>query len=330
MQPAIATPQARRLGLVTAVIALLAFIVAACGGTTAPTATPAPTPADAYSVVSRAVAAPMDKLKINVGISATGDTPVTIDPKSIEVVVDTKAGKGSFHLSLPKSALGADAAHLPIAGDTIDLDVLFDGTALYAKSPLAATLLPMLLAQSGQQVPGDLTGWLKLGTAEEFGALAESLGGMAGASAAPSIPPLSDISPDELKQQLQDAGITVAAAGTEQRNGVESDHITVTVDPTKLASSDLAKELPGGQLDQLQGLAGEGTLSADVWFNKATGALNEIDLNVTDTSGEKATITILVSDPGAVSLDAPAGATELPLAPLLQTLMSSFGGLTSP
>ena len=273
----------------------------------------------------------MDQVKVNVGVKTTGgDSDITIDPKAIEVVADTKAGKGTFHLSLPKAALGTNANMLPVAGETIDVDVLFDGNGVYVKSPLAATLLPMLLMQSGQQIPGDLSGWIKLGTAEELGGLLGGLAGVPGASADPSMPGMSDITPEELKRQLEDAGITVAVVGTESRNGVDSDHVTITVDPTKLAASDIAKEIPGGQLGQIQDLAGDGTLSGDLWFDRATGRINEAQINVADKNGESATITILVSDPGSVAIEAPADATELPIGPLLETLMQTFGGLPTP
>ena len=330
MSRTLAAPSApRRLGLLASAGAGLALVVAACGGATA---TPVPTPSsDAYSVVSKAVAAPMDHVKVNVGLKTTGGTSdVTIDPKQIEVVADTKAGKGTLHLSIPKAVLGTNANALPLAGDTIDVDVLFDGNGLYIKSPLAATLLPLLFMQSGQQVPGDLSGWIKLGTAEELGGLLGGLGALPDASAHPSATGLSGMTPEELKQQLQDAGITVTVVGSESRNGVESDHVTITVDPTKLADSDIAKEIPGGQLGQIQDLAGKGTLSGDLWFERATGRLNEADINVADKNGESATITVLLTDPGNVSIDAPAGATEVPIAPLLQMLMQSFGGLMSP
>ncbi len=319
----------RRLGFLAATGAGLALVVAACGGSAA-TPTPA-APADAYSVVSKAVAAPMDKVKVNVGLTTTGgSSPITIDPKSIEVVADTTAGKGTFHLSLPKAALGSDASALPITGDTIDLDVLFDGQAIYVKSPLLATFLPLLLSQSGQQVPGDLTGWIKLGTADELGGLLSGLGAGAGAgaSAQPSMPAMASMTPDELKQQLEDAGITVTFVGTEQHNGADADHLTISVDPTKLEASDLFKQVPAAQLGQLKDLAGKGTVSGDVWFDHASGRLSEADVNFGDTtSGETGKLQVLVSDPGNVSIEAPANAPEVPIAPLLQTLMSLGGGL---
>src|SRR3954470_6796567 len=101
--------RARRLGLLSSAAAGLALIAAACGATTGtptPTATPTPTPpSDAYAVVSKGVQAPMDHVKVNLGIKTTGGTSdISIDPSAIEAVVDTKAGKGTLHVSLPKSA----------------------------------------------------------------------------------------------------------------------------------------------------------------------------------------------------------------------------------
>src|SRR3954454_10996537 len=260
--------RARRLGLLSSAAAGLALLAAACGcgATTAtPTPTPTPTPpSDAYAVVSKGVQAPMDHVKVNLGIKTTGGTPdISIDPSSIEAVIDTKAGKGTFHLSLPKTALGTATNALPIPGDKIELDAIFDGTSVYAKSPLAAPLLPLLLLQSGQPVPGDLTGWIKLGTAEELAGLAGGVGGAPDASSAPSAsssaPDLSALTPDALKQQLEAAGVTVTYAGSEQRNGVDTDHMKLAVDPAKLSASGIAKQVPAGQLGQVQQLADGGS-----------------------------------------------------------------------
>src|SRR3954447_2883565 len=325
--------RARRLGLLSSAAAGLALIAAACGATTAaPTPTPTPTPpSDAYAVVSKGVQAPMDHVKDNLGINTTGGTSdISIDPSSIEAVIDTKAGKGTFHLSLPKTALGTATNALPIPGDKIELDAIFDGTSVYAKSPLAASLLPLLLLQSGQPVPGDLTGWIKLGTAEELAGLAGGVAGLPGASNGPSAssaPDLSSLTPDQLKQRLEEAGITVTYAGSEQHNGVDADHMKLAIDPAKLAASDITKQLPAGQLGQVQQVAGAASASGDLWFDKATGRITEADLNLVDKSGATTALTILVSDPGNVSIEAPANATELPLTPLLKTLMNLGGGL---
>ena len=311
----------RRLRRGVALAALpLALVVAACGSAT-PSAPPA---TDAYQVTSKVFDAPMDRVKVNVGVTTTGSEAVEIKPDAIQVIVDTKAGKGSLHLSLPSKALGSQGASLGAlgGGDTIDIDALFDGQGLYVKSPLAATLLP-LLATQGVQVPaGDLSGWLKLGTAEELGGFMGMVGG-AESSANPG--DLKDLSPEELKSKLEEAGVTVTVVGREQRNGVDSDHLLLNIDLKKLEASDLAKQLPADQLGALGGAASDGTLSADVWLDAANGRPNEIALHAADGS-DKAEIQVLISDPGDVSLDAPAEFVEVPLAPLLMPLLQNFGG----
>ncbi len=311
----------RRLG---ALMALTALVVAACGGT----ATPAPT--DPYAIATRAFDASMDLVKLQLGVQATGGTAISIDPGAIEIVLDAKAGKGSLHLSLPVSALGSDAATLQqvgVTGDTLDLDVLFDGTTLFAKSPLAATLLPLLMAQSGQTVPGDLTGWLKLGTADDFAGLAGSLGGLVPTPApSASTTDLGALDAAQLKSDLEASGVVLTYAGSESRNGVDADHLTATIDFTKLASGPMAKDIPAAQLGQLESLAGTGTLTADVWLDKGSGRLAELDVHIAGSDGSNTDLTLLVSVPSGASFDAPAGATDVPVVPLLTTLLQTFGG----
>ena len=320
----------RGVGLVVA-LALLSLLIAACGGGSA-----TPTPAavtDPNEILARAVAAPMDQVEVKIGIKTSGDTSgdISIDPDSIVITVDSQAGKGSFHLSLPTSALGSDASMLGAlgaTGDTIDLDVLFDGQAVYAKSPLAATLLPLLMAQSGQTTSGDLTGWLRLGTADDFAGLGETFGAIPGASpgtsAAPEVLPSFD--PQQLQADLQASGVTLAYAGTESHNGVDADHLTMTVDGQKLASGPLASDMPSIGGSQLQDLANAGTLTADAWFDHSTGRVMELDLHGTDGSGATFDITILVSTPSSTSFDAPSSYTDVPIVPLLTSLMQTFGG----
>ena len=301
----------------------LALVVAACG---AAPATTAPAAADAYEVAGTAFDAPLDRVKVQVGVTTTGSDAITIPPEAIEVVVDTKAGKGSLHLALPVAALGDQASSLSalgVTGDTLELDAIFDGQGLYVKSPIASKILPLLMLQSGQTPAGDLTGWLKLGTAQELEGMVGALGAMPSASAGPA-DELKNLDPAQLKQKLEEAGVIVTYVGTEQRNGVEAEHLTLTVDPAKLAASDIAKQLPADQLNQITGAAGAGSLSADVWLDKATGRPAEIDIHAAEGS-DKADITILVSDPGDVALTAPAPFTEVPIGPLVQSLMQMVG-----
>ena len=318
-----------RLGILL-LLAMLAS--AACGAS----ATPSPSPADAYQAASRAIQAPMDQIEIQVGVQSTGGTnDISIDPSSIQLVLDTKAGKANLHLSLPLSALGSDAAQiqaLGVTGDTLDLDVIYDGSALYAKSPLAATLIPMLSLQSGTPITGDLTGWLRLGTADDFAGLVGSLGAIASAApeASPAPSGLADLDPEQLKTELENAGVTITYVGTESRNGADSDHLTLTVDQSKLETSPLASQLPSSQLGQIEGLVGGGTLSADVWLDRSDGRLNEADLHIGSSDGSKTDVTILVSVPDSASFDAPSDYTDVPVVPLITTLMQTFGGSLLP
>ncbi|HEY3522540.1 MAG TPA: hypothetical protein VGK63_02460, partial [Candidatus Limnocylindrales bacterium] len=133
------------------VMVAVAAVLAGCSSTPA-------SQTDPYAIAKTAAASPWERVQVDMGLKATsGGEIIQLDPGAIRFVVDTKAGKGSFHMSLPASSLGADAASLAMLGITsgsIDLDVLYDGDALYAKSPLAATLLPALLAQSGSVPSG--------------------------------------------------------------------------------------------------------------------------------------------------------------------------------
>ena len=311
----------RGLALVAVPVALVVAGCSSAPATTAPAAA-----ADAYTVAGTVLDAPLDRLKIQVGVTTTGENAVTIPPEAIEVVVDTKAGKGSLHLALPVAALGDQAASLGalgVTGDTLELDAVFDGQGLYVKSPIASKVLPLLMLQSGQVPAGDLSGWLKLGTAQEFEGLLGGLGAMPSGSAGP-VDELKNLDPAALKQKLEEAGVVVTYVGPEQRNGVDAEHLTLTLDPAKLAASDIAKQLPAGQLGQIAGAAGSETLTADVWLDKATGRPAEIDVHATEGS-DKTDITILVSDPGDVSLTAPAPFTEVPIGPLVQSLMQMVG-----
>ena len=253
---------ARRRGALALAALPLALVVAACGAAT-PSAPAAA--ADAYTSASKVFDAPLDRVKINVGVTASGEQAIDIKPEAIELVIDQATGKGSVHLSIPSKALGSDAAALGAlgGGDTIDVDALFDGKGLYVKSPLAATLLPFLAMQGMQLPSGDLSGWLKLGTAEELSGITGMMSGMPESSSNPANE-LKDLDPAALKQHLEDAGVTVTVVGREQRNGVDSDHLLLNVDLKKLEASDLAGKLPTDQVPGLGDAAASGTLSADV------------------------------------------------------------------
>jgi hypothetical protein len=302
-------------------VVTLATVLAACGGA-------AQTTNDPYELVRRSQSATWERVQVDVGISVTGPETISIDPSALRFAVDTEAGKANIHIAFPISALGDAAAEiraLGITGDNLELDVIWDGEALYAKSPLG-NMLAALMIQAGEIPTGDMTGWLKLMTKAEF----ESLIALAGGGAIPDpdeIPIPSAADAATMKSQLDEMGITLTHAGTATRNGVEVDKVSAAVDLAKLAQSDAFDSL--GSSGSIDLDPEDGTLSFDLYFDRGNSRLVGIDVHAASKSDptEKADITINLHDPDAgVSFDAPAGATDVPLMEMIGTLMEAFGG----
>ena len=128
------------------------------------------------------------------------------------MVLDQVGQKGAVHVSLPASDLGltrTELRQIGIDASSIQLDAVFDGDAIYAKSPLLASGIRSLLA--GDAPAGDLTGWLRLATRGELSDLG-SLGG----GAIPSAAPLPTGSGSSRTNSKIGPGITLTLAGTEQ------------------------------------------------------------------------------------------------------------------
>ena len=301
-------------------VALVALLAACSGGSSN----------DPYELAFKARNAGWDQVQIDLTVNAqTGSGSVALGPGAVRLVLDTKNGKGLFHLAIPTSALGTAAAGLPIAGDTLDVDVLYDGTALYAKSPLAPTLLALLFASAGPPPSGDLTGWIKLGTAADFAAL-----GALGAGVAPSAAPLASLADaNALKTQLTAMGITLNYVNTEQHNGVNADHLTATIDWDKLAASpSLAAGASQAQAKQALTALKDANVSIDAWIDRGSGRFIGLQLKGASKADPTQTFEVALSlkapDAGT-SLDAPASSVEVPLmqllGPMLQQLMQGAG-----
>lgn len=314
-----------RLAPLSALLLVLAAAAAACssGATTT----------DPYQVASTAMKTTWSPVQVNVGFEAKdGATTVSIDPSAFAFVADKTAGTGALHVSVPVGSLGIDTktlTQLGVTGSTIDLDVVYDGKALYGKSPLFATALTMILQPSGDLPSGDLTGWLRFGTKEDFA----GLGALAGASGdVPSfaIPSAGDAA--GLKTALQEAGVTLTLAGTEKHDGADAYHLKATVDGTKLLASKMFDSVSRAQIDQMTAALKEVTLSADVWVDKASNHVVEVDGHVVATrdSSQTATITIKLGNPdGSVSNAAPSSFVDVPIKTIVKNVMSLIGqGLT--
>ena len=317
-------PTTRGLSALGSLLPAIVLALAACTGSAA---------SDPYELLIQSSRTSWSPVQINLGIKATdGKQTIEIDPANIAIVVDKTAGKGAFHLSLPVASLGIPAAaltQLGVSGGSIDVDVVEDGQALYAKSALFAPMLRSLLGSNGSLPAGDLTGWLKLGTNAElatFAAAAE--GGMGGMGA--EKPGASEAAPTaaSLKSDLEAAGITVTLAGTEKRNGADAQHLKVAIDATKLANNPSFAAGAGQRYAGVAAALKELTLSGDVWLDTATKHLVEMDLHMAGSSGTTGTadLTVTAHDPdGSVSLEGPASSVDVPMQALFGQMLQMMG-----
>ncbi len=308
-----------------ALVGVLAVLVAACGGQTATTDDP-------YELVHNAQAASWDRVQVDIGINVTGgDTPLSLDKSALRFAIDQSAGKANIHVALPLAQLGdavSELRSLGITGDTLDIDVIYDGDALYAKSPTLGNLLAAMMIQSGEIPAGDMSGWLKLLSKADLESLGSFGDGLSPVPVPDELPFPSAADAATIKSTLEDMGITLTYEGTGSRSGVDADHVAVAVDLAKLAESEYIKGMGGSNgnvtIDQDMG-----TLSGDLWFDRGNGRIVGVDIHATSTSdtSETADISIDLHEPDSgVSFDAPALFVEVPIMEMIGSLMGAFGG----
>lgn len=304
----------RRIILVAA--AAIALISGACSSSAASN--------DPYEIVHKATEASWQQVQVDLGVTVkSGATTVTLDPGSIRVVADTVAGKGLFHLSLPAALLGSDAsslAQLGVTGTTIDFDALYDGQALYAKSPILGAVIAQLMAGASGAPSGDMGGWLRLATKADLESFA--------AGNVPEPSPSASFDATTIKKDLNDNGLTLTFVGTEKRNGADEDHVSIAVDVNKLLASSAFDSMNQGQVKQLRDAAQNATVSADVWTDHASGRFAEFDIHIasTGTTAGSADISITLATPAAgTSFDAPANAVDVPAKTLIGQALQVFG-----
>ncbi|HEX5240914.1 MAG TPA: hypothetical protein VFW20_07950 [Candidatus Limnocylindrales bacterium] len=322
-------------------VVMTAMVLAGCSGQGS-------TSNDPYQIVNASVDASWNLVQVNIGASGTADgKTVSVDPSAIQFVVDTKGKRAAFHVSLPVADLGAsasDLAGLGITGSTLDLDVVYDGQALYAKGPVVSSLLTLLLAQSGGTT-GDLSGWVQLATKAELDTLATSLAGSLGQGVLPSLAIPSFAVPsghtaDSIKQALSDAGVTLTYVGSETKNGKSAYHLSVAIDAAKLKASKAFGAADASQLAEVEDALGQVTLSGDLWIATDTSHVVEVDLHVrpgpnaspSPSGPEQADVQIAVSEPTDDSaLKAPATFTPVDLSSILGQALQMFGsGINNP
>lgn len=313
-------------------IALIAAAVVLAGCSSTPKVDP-------YQLLNEATQASYgDLVQLNLGLDGTsGGQTVHLDPSAFRVVIDTKTGRADFAMAIPLDALQLDPATraaLGVTGDSLDLEVLYDGIALYAKGQILGPMLAALIAQSGG-TPGDYSGWVQLGTAAELGALVGGLVPQASLLPMSSGSPAASHDAATLKSDLEAAGITLTYVGREDRNGKQTDHVSATIDATKLEQSPASSAVPAAQMSQIQGALAQVDIAPDLWFDADTHRLVEVDATLTPKAGSASpaasgsgpvSLVLQVSTPSDDSaLQTPSSATEVNLAPLIQTLLQSFG-----
>jgi hypothetical protein len=281
-----------------------------------------PAAADPYQLLDASLRTGWDPVQVNVGfqLSAPGSS-MTIDRSAIGAVLEMAKGSGAVHVSLPASDLGLSRAQLRTMGidaSSIQLDMIFDGDALYAKSPLLAAGMKELL---GADTPeGDLTGWLRILSAAEV----EDLQGFGGGLPVPKTRPLAS-GMGSLKGDLEAAGLTVTLVGTEKVSGADARHLNIAIDGQKLLASPFIRQSDqAGQLDRIRGVIDQVRMSADVWIDVATSHLTEIDghLRQPNASSDVLTMTMVFTDPdGSIPVKAPTKHVDLPAKKLLEKVM---------
>lgn len=305
---------------ILALVVALAAVVAACGGQA--------TTNDPYELLNRSQSANWDRVQVDIGVVVSGPDAFTLEPGALRFAVDSKAGKANVHIAFPISVLGEEAAQLRALGigETLELDVIFDGQALYAKSPLG-TLLAALMIQSGEIPSGDMTGWLQLLSKADIEALGSLGGGLVPVPLPDDLPIPSAADVASLKSALDEMGVSLTHAGTVSRNGADVEKVSAAIDLAKLAQSEYLDQLGSGAPMDFD--PADGTLAADLYFDRGNSRLVGLDIHAASKSdpNEKADIAINLREPDAsVSFDAPGSFVEVPLMEMLSTLMEAFGG----
>lgn len=319
----------------TTIVAVSALAVAlAVGGCGSAASSPTPPP-DAGSVLTAASKASYPtKLEISIAGSVTSaGTTVSLPDKALTIDVDTSAGVGSFHLAIPVSVLGADAGPalkaLGVTGDTLTVDALYDGKAVYAMSPLLPALIAQLSAlSSGTPLPTlAADAWAKLIDEATLKQLASSA-----TTAAASAAPISSMSPDDIKATLDKAGATMTLGAQTTGAGGPANDVKITIDPAKAKAYMLAhpEQFPSSQVSTISAMGDLSTVSFDVLVDVATSRVEQVSMTAAgkqDGKDVSATLQVNIGEaPASVSFAAPSDAVDVPLVKILGPLVGSMLG----
>ena len=197
----------------------------------------------------------------------TGDAAVAAVRAAPDAAAE--AGSGRFEMTMtfdtPEGAFDISAAG-GFAGDQMSMEMDF-GESFSAMAEASGEQLPPGFDEPMQIVMDGDTGYLRMpmlesltGTAgwlsltpEELGQAGSSFGGTPGAT-----------DPSQMLETLRGVSDDIEEVGTEEVRGVETTHLTATVDLRKAF-----EQLPADQREQLQGQLGDldAAVPVDVWID---------------------------------------------------------------
>jgi hypothetical protein len=312
---------------------------------------------DPYGLLDKAWSVGWDRVQVQVGFNfeaqntGGGDVMpipaqlgnVHLDPGAITAIVDTKTGQWRLAVAISMDAMGINPNLLggALPFQSIDLEAIYDGSAVYAKSPLLPMWLEPMASGLGSPITGDLTGWVKLGTASDLEPFAGGEGSLlATILLGRGLPDLGTLplplptpgNAESLRGFFEDLGVVTEYKGTEQRSGVDAYHVAAGLDIAKLAGSSRLATLLGVGREQLQGLtetARQVALSAELWFDKDSGRLVGLLLSGQTLQGStiKASLVLNLTEPAeADPFAAPATFSDVALKELIGSGRNNQGG----
>ncbi len=271
--------------------------VVAAGATGAPgapsSAASAANPTDPSSIITAALSSVSAVKSFHIEIDASG----SVSEAAMASAGGGALGAGKGNLKLDGTTIVGDvdvanqAAHITAALPTVPLnaDVILVGGILYYKMAPATKYTMMSL--------GSLTGALT--------------GALPVAVPTPGASAMSGVT-DELNQlraQMDQAGVTATLVGVDQIGGQDANHISVSIPIDKInaeiaAAAGSASSAPNVQID---------SASVDVWIYKSSSRLAKIELKGASSAiGSIDLVVTITNYDAAVTIAAPAASEIIP------------------
>jgi hypothetical protein len=267
-------------------------------GATGPAASTAVNPNDPNSILTNAISggANVKSFHIKIAISGTVNASALSDaagsggavPLTGDLKLDGTAIEGDVDIANAAAHLTANVPALPAFGNVpISADLVLKTNVLYYKTTLTGPKYSQLPLSNLSDSLSGLSSGLPVPTP---GADAS---GMAGVT--------DEI--NQLRQQMQAAGVTASLVGVDQIGGKDANHINISIPIDKLNAEIAA------QASDAAGAAKIDSASFDVWIYKDNAQLAKLELKVASSAFGNIDFTITVTNyDQPVTVNAPAAA----------------------